>query len=62
MIRFMLGIVAGAMLMGSAVYADDWYESWQSNVIQQQQLDEMQRQTNILEQQNIRDSFRLDPC
>ena len=67
MTRFMLGVILGAMLMGSAVYAGDWFQDWQHNQLQQRQLQEQQRQNwllqeHIQQQQPSRGFSGLDPC
>ena len=67
MLRFMFGIIAGAMLMGSAVYAKDWYQDWQHDQRHQQQLFEQQQHNFLLEehlreQPAVRGFSGLDPC
>ncbi len=64
MTRFLLGAVCGLILMGSGVYAGDWYEDRQHNRLLEEQLEEQRRHNRDVEDQRFMDSIMRpsDPC
>ena len=62
--RFVLGVACGLMLMGSGVYAGDWFEDRRQKQILEDLLQEQRSHNRDHEDQQRRDRMRrsLDPC
>jgi len=64
MTRFLLGMTCGLMLMGSGVYAGDWFEEYRQKQVLEDILQEQRSHSRDHEDQQRNNRMRrfLDPC